>query len=238
MPGGTAENVRAARAQADLAVKIASFAADRRALVHRIAKARGLAPPPGTDEFFAAVAASRWEEVDVRLVSFLRQTEEAEASDALRSALAPVFETYCVADAVQSRSAEQIFAYGQRVMQAAGPANAYVCNDVTDYGILSLLNATTGAGQKIVVSPILLTDPTYTAYLQLLYPGKMANLSVQDISRARQACTMGAALSGEGADRAAGMREKVPQELARTLVNMNPQLTFARRIGLPGSTRI
>lgn len=215
-----AESGPAARAREEVASKLASFAADRRSLVHRIAQSFGLPPPPGTEEFFAAVAASRWQEVDMRAAALLRAAADDDASDALRSALAPVFETYCVIDAAQSRPPEELLAEGRALLASVGSAQACLCPDPSQYGILSLLNATAGEGRKIVISPPLLADPAYAAYLRFLYPTQLAALSAQDLLRARQACAMRAPSAAAAAD-------EVPAELARTLMRMNPRLTFA-----------
>lgn len=216
----------AASSRAVVARQAVAFARDRRMKVHLIAEKLGIAPPSEFDEFFAAAEAGRWGEMDVCLDVIMERFASEGILDGPQPMLAPVFETYCVADLVQTMPADRLLEFGRTFLESIGSADVYI--STTDLGqwIPALLNVGRDAGPKIIIAESHLADPTYVEYLGLLYGGQLHNLNSQDLSRARQASAMAIEhdTSVAGAD---DYTLELSRQLRLTLTGMNPHLSFA-----------
>lgn len=220
------DGMDATSAQAAVARQVAAFARDRRAKVNVIARKLGIVPPPVVEEFFAAAEAGRWHELDARFSTIMDRFTREGAPDEPQPVLAPVFETYCVADLVRSLPAEGVLKYGQAVLDSVGAADVYISSSDAGQWIPALVNIGRGAGEKIIIAESLLADPAYVEYLGLLHGERMTNLNSQDLRRARQACAM-ALEHGAPATGADDPAHGIPRQLLRTLIRTNPHLSFA-----------
>lgn len=220
-------------AQATVARHLNALALDRRALVSRIAQQLGVSVPFGIDEFFQAAAAGKWHELDARFRALQEQLTSPATPEEVQKLLAPVFETYCVAELVQTLPAEKLLEYGQALLDSIGSATVYVSSSEKGQWISTLLNATRESDRKIIIAESLLSDPAYIDYLRFLYPGRLANLSSQDLSHAHRACVMRreqGAPSSTAENPPQSLADEINQQLLQTLANMNPQLAIAREL--------
>src|SRR6476660_4224681 len=161
-----------ASAEEIVASKVDQFARDRLRIARAMAKRKNIELPPEVEQFFNAVGAGRWEELNdlYKSLTMLRDGPEGEK---LRSLWGPILETLLIAECAHSWPAQKLLDYGQATIGSLAPGTVYVGGTDPGRGIPTLLNETSQGERHIVLTQNGLADGTYLDYLRFLYGDQM-----------------------------------------------------------------
>src|SRR5260221_2822321 len=132
-----------------VANKLDQFARDRLRITRAMARRGGAELPEEVDQFFNAVAANRWDELN----DLYRKLEKIRDSgnDNLRSVWAPILETLLVAECAHAWPAQKLLDYGQATLGSLAPGMIYVGGTDPGRGIPTLLNETSGGERHVIL---------------------------------------------------------------------------------------
>ena len=168
-----------------VASKVDQFARDRLRIARAMAKRLNVDLPPEAEQFFKAVAAGNWEELN-DFFRELRQLRDAPGGDKLRSLWGPILETLLIAECAHAWPAQKLLDYGQATLGSLPPGMVYVGGTDPGRGIPTLLNETSQGDRHIVITQNGLADGTYLEYVRFLYGDQMATLTEEESQRAFQ----------------------------------------------------
>jgi hypothetical protein len=174
---GRAKNAQTA--EEIVASKVNQFARDRLQITRGMAKRHKVELPDEVDQFFNAVAAGRWQELNA-LYHTLEKIRDGD--DKLGSVWPPIMETLLVAECVNSWPAQKLLDYGQATLGSLSPGMIYVGGTDPGRGIPTLLNETSGGERHVVLTQNGLADATYLDYVRFLY-GDQLTLPIEADSR-------------------------------------------------------
>jgi tetratricopeptide (TPR) repeat protein len=149
-----------------VASKLNQFARDRLRITRAMAKRHQVELPDEVDQFFNAVAAGRWQELN-ELYHKLEKIRDGD--DNLRSVWPPIMETLLVAECAHSWPAQKLLDYGQATLGSLSPGMIYVGGTDPGRGIPTLLNETSGGERHVLLTQNALADATYLDYVSFLY---------------------------------------------------------------------
>ena len=168
-----------------VAGKVTQFAEDRLRIAHAMAERFKVSVPPDVEKFFQAVAAGRWEELNVAFKA-LRQRRESGNGEDLGVLWGPILETQLIAECAHDWPAQKLLDYGNATLGALRPGMVYVGGTDPGRGIPTLLNETNDGERRIVITQNGLADESYLQYLDFLYGDRVATLTSEDSQRAFQ----------------------------------------------------
>ncbi len=172
-----------ATAEEIVAGKVSQFARDRRRITHAMAKRFKLDVPTEVDQFFEAVGAGRWTELN-SLFDTIKQLRDSGQNEGLRTLFAPILEAQLVAECTHAWPAQKLLDYGQSILGTLQPGMVYVGGTDPGRGIPTLLNETSDGEHHIVLTQNGLADNTYMQYVNFLYGDQMTQLTEEDSKRA------------------------------------------------------
>jgi tetratricopeptide (TPR) repeat protein len=149
-----------------VASKLNQFASDRLRITRAMAKRHQVELPDEVDQFFNAVAAGRWQELN-ELYHTLEKIRDGD--DKLRSVWPPMMETLLVAECAHSWPAQKLLDYGQATLGSLSPGMIYVGGTDPGRGIPTLLNETSGGERHVLLTQNALADVSYLDYVRFLY---------------------------------------------------------------------
>jgi tetratricopeptide (TPR) repeat protein len=155
-----------------VAGKVDKFARDRLRIARAMAKRIGAELPPEVDQFFNAVAAGHWQELNA-LYHKLENLRDSGGNDKLRNLWGPILETLLIAECAHAWPAQKLLEYGQATLGALTPGMVYVGGTDPGRGIPTLLNETSEGEHHIVLTQNALADGTYLDYIRFLYGAQM-----------------------------------------------------------------
>jgi hypothetical protein len=168
-----------------VADKVARFTDSRLRILRAMAEHFKVKVAPDVEQYFQAVAAGRWEELNAGFEALKKRRERADAED-LRTLWGPILEAQLIAECAHDWPAQKLLDYGQATLGSLKTGMVYVGGTDPGRGIPTLLNETSDGEQHIVITQNGLADGTYLQYLTYLYGDRMATLTPEDNQRAFQ----------------------------------------------------
>jgi hypothetical protein len=185
--GGSADAARSLKiaptAEEIVATKVDQFAQDRLRITRAMAKPLNLKLPDEVEQFFKAVAAGRWDELNV-LYGSLQKRRDGGGGEELRKVWGPILEGLLIAECAHSWPAQKLLDYGQATLGSLASGMVYVGGTDPGRGIPTLLNETSEGERHIVITQNGLADATYLDYVRFLYGNQMTTLNEEDSKRA------------------------------------------------------
>lgn len=148
-----------------------------------MAKRLKIEVPAELQQFFDAVAAGRWQELNDRYQSLKRLRDTPEGAQ-LASLWGPILETLLIAECAHSWPAQKLLDYGQATLGSLAPGMVYVGGTDPGRGIPTLLNETSEGEHHIVLTQNGLADATYFDYVRFLYGDQLTMPTEQESKRA------------------------------------------------------
>ena len=167
-----------------VAGKVTQFAEDRLRIAHAMAERFKVSVPPDVEKFFQAVAAGRWEELNVAFKALRQRRESGNGED--WACFGDPFSTQLIAECAHDWPAQKLLDYGDATLGALRPGMVYVGGTDPGRGIPTLLNETNDGERRIVITQNGLADESYLQYLDFLYGDRVATLTSEDSQRAFQ----------------------------------------------------
>jgi RNA polymerase sigma factor (sigma-70 family) len=186
-PAASAED-RAEAARKIVSEKMSRFGRSRRDIVRAMSRQAGTAVPNEIEQFFDAVDAGNWEEINTRWQALAkRSASHGDPKDhwpELDPFWPAVLETWGVAKSVHDMPAQQLLDYGETIAGALRPGMVYLGG--TDYGrfVPTLLNETSDGQRHIVLTQSQLIDDRYLDYIGFLYGDQISLPTREDAQRA------------------------------------------------------
>lgn len=240
-----------------VAEKLTQFTSNRAELVTAMAKHFNVAVPEDVARFFAAVQADNWPET-TNLFAVLKQLRQSNDRDPGLEHLWPaIVETYGVAEATHKWPAQQLLDYGNAVLDSLRPGMIYLGGNDAGRFIPTLLTETSGAEPYLVLTQNALADATYLNYLRFRYGDKLNTLTAEDAQNGFKTYLEDAQKRfkhdqdfpnepkqlrpGEDIQMSEGRVQvsgqvavmAINEELVRTLMQKNPDLSFALEESFP-----
>jgi hypothetical protein len=166
-----------------VADKLARFAAERREVVHRLARRAKVQVPAVVEGYFDALEAGRREEA-LALFKHLSDLHRSPAGSELQPFWRAIVEAQGAAEQVQSWPAQQLLDYGNAVLGSLRPGMVYVGGTDPGCFIPLMLNDTSDGEQHIMLTQNALADGSYLDYLSALYGNQLTTLTSGDSERA------------------------------------------------------
>jgi hypothetical protein len=170
-----------------VAGKVVQFGRNRRELIRSIAWRTGKEIPPEVERFFDAIEAGDWEQVDALGKSLSKQSGQYEGSEhtpALDPFWPTVLDTYLTAQAAHNWPAQKLLDYGNAILGALRPGMVYVGGTDPGRSIPTLLNETADGERHIVLTQNALADKRYVEFTETLYADRFTTLTQEDSDRA------------------------------------------------------
>ena len=162
--------------------KISQFSRNRRELVHAMARRDQIDVPTEVEEFFEAIEAGRWDEIE----GLAKALHEALAGTEAIKLWHPIIEAWGAVQEAISWPPQKLLDYGNAVLGALRPGMVYVGGTDPGRWIPTLLTETSEGEHHIVLTQNAFADGSYLNYLDFLYGGRMASLTPEDSQRAFQ----------------------------------------------------
>lgn len=175
-----------ASAEEIVASKLSQFARDRRLIVEGMAMHFKAAVPAEVQDFFAAVEAGNWDEVDARFKSLAKRHDAEPRSPDLDLIWQPILEADGAAEQAHLWPAQKLLDYGHAILDSLSPGMVYVGGTDPGCFIPTMLNDTSDGERHITLTQNALADDTYLNYLNFLYGDRLATLTQDDRERAFQ----------------------------------------------------
>jgi len=157
-----------------VAGKLVQFAQSRRDLAEALAKQEKIELPEEVGFFFDAVQSGSWENIQ-------RAFDEIQGNgQELQTAWSPILETFGVAEEVHRWPPDKLLEYGNAILGVLTPDMIYVGGTDPGRFIPTLLNATLGPKQRIIITQNALGDRLYLDYIRFIYGGRIAALADLD----------------------------------------------------------
>ena len=172
-----------------VANKLAQFGRSRREIVRAIARRSNRDVPAEVERFFDALETGRWEEIDAAFSAMATRSGQYEGSThspELDEFWPAVLDAYGPAEQAHLWPAQKLLDYGQAVLGSLKPGMVYVGG--TDEGrfIPTFLNDTSDGEHHVVLTQNALADGRYLDYVNFLYGDRFAALTKGDSERAFQ----------------------------------------------------
>ena len=180
-PARTAEEI--------VAGKLVKFARSRREIVRGLARRHNVDVPDDVERFFDAVEAGNWDEIDTIYRSLAgddTSVSTGSRSPNLRPLWPAIAESYGAVEQAHAWPAQKLLDYGEAVLGSLRPGMVYVGGTDPGRFIPTLLNATSEAERRIVLTQNGLADDGYRDYVNFLYGDRLATLAQDDFQRALQ----------------------------------------------------
>lgn len=176
-----------ARAEEVVLQKLRQFVQSRREIVQALAAHFKVKVPAEVGQFFDAVEASRWDELEAVWNRIEAGRKRGLNPIRLHPNLWPAIqETYGVAEQVRKWPAELLLDYGQTVLGALRPGMVYVGGTDPGRFIPLLLNETSEAHRHVMLTQNGLADMAYLDYVRFLYADRLVVLDQADSNRGFQ----------------------------------------------------
>jgi hypothetical protein len=251
----------AATAEEVVAGKLKQFAISRREMMRAMAKQKNVAVHPLVERFFDAVESGDWVAVKAAFAEI--NGGEANAGHSpnrlpeVVALWAPIIDTYGAAEQVHLWPAQKLLDYGNAILDQLKPGMVYVGGTDEGRWVPTLLNETSQGERHIVLTQNALADGTYLDYLRFLYGDRLSALSSDDSQRAfqeymadaRKRMTHDEQFPNEPKQVRPGEEIKmidnkisvsgqiavmdINERLLRTLMEKNPELSFALQESFP-----
>jgi tetratricopeptide (TPR) repeat protein len=165
-----------------VAAKVSQFALNRLEIVRAIARARDFELPAEIERFFELVKSGDWEALRhaFEALNDQRMGTAAGWNEDLSHLWPAILETYGVAEVAHDWPAQWLLDYGQTLLDSLRPDMVYVGGTDPGRFIPTLLNETSDDGRHIVITQNALADGSYLEYLSFLYGDRLATLTSED----------------------------------------------------------
>ena len=254
LPPPTAEEI--------VAGKVNQFARSRRDIARAIGRRAKRDVPPEVERFFDAVETGRWEEIEAQwnvLAKRSGQYEHSEHSPDLDLFWPAVLDAYGVAEQAHLWPAQKLLDYGNSILDSLRPGMVYVGGTDNGRWIPELLNETSGEEPHIIVTQNAFADGRYIDFMNTLYSDRFATLTSEDSQRAFKEYINDAqkrlqhdeqfpdepkqVRPGESIQMVDGRVQvsgqvavmSINEKLLQTLMQKNPELSFAMQESFPMS---
>ena len=240
-----------------VAEKISQFARSHEDLVAAMAQHYHVAVPPDVSRFFAAVQAGDWPMTTNLFTAIIQLRGTTNWPPGLEKLWPAIKETYGVAEQAHLWPAQQLLDYGNAVLDSLRPGMIYLAG--TDEGLFipALLTDASGGEPHVVLTQNGLADNTYLDYVRFRYSDKLNALSAEDSQNSFQNYMADAqkrlqhdqdfpnepkqVRPGEDIRMADGRFQAggqiavmaINEQLLRTLLQKNPDLSFALQESFP-----
>jgi len=154
-----------------VAAKLVQFSGNRRRLMNLLARRAGKTIPPEVDRYFDALERGHWEEAE-RIFAELHRRHENPAGPAdedLYAIWRPIQETEGIQSEARHWPAEQLLAYGSKVLGSLKPDMVFIGGTDPGAFINTFLNETSEGEQRIMFTQNALADSSYIDYLNAIY---------------------------------------------------------------------
>ena len=165
--------------------KVTQFAQDRLRIARAMAERFKVTVAPDVEQFFQAVAAGRWDDLNAAFKALKQRRENGNGED-LGVLWGPILEAQLIAECAHDWPAQKLLDYGDATLGSLRPGMVYVGGTDPGRGIPTLLNETSDGERRIVITQNGLADASYLQYLDFLYGGRVATLTSDDSQRAFQ----------------------------------------------------
>jgi tetratricopeptide (TPR) repeat protein len=172
--------VPARPAEEIVAEKLTQFASNRTELVTAMATHFNVAVPPDVARFFAAVQAGNWPETTNQFAILQKLRWSADIPPGLENLWPAIVETYGVAEATHKWPAQQLLDYGNAVLDSLRPGMIYLGGNDAGRFIPTLLTETSGDESYLVLTQNALADGSYLDYIRFQYGDKLNFLTSED----------------------------------------------------------
>ena len=164
--------------------KLNQFVRSRRELIHALARGYNAEVLPEMEQFFAAVEAGRWDEMDA-IYKALRERREREEIPLSSVKLWPaLLETLGVAEAVRDWPSQKLLDYGNSILDSLRPGMVYVGGTDPGRFIPTLLNETAEGERHVVLTQNAFADGTYMDYVRFQCGDQISVPTAEDSQRA------------------------------------------------------
>lgn len=213
-----------------MAEKVASFTRARQELIADMARHFQVEVPEGVGQFMAAAAGGDWGEIKRLYGTLMAARDSGQGGRDLEVLWPAVRDTYGALEASKSWDPKELLSYGQAVLSSLRPNMVYLAASDAARSIPMLLNETSGADRRVVLSQKNLADGSYLDYVNFQFGTQLTPLNREDTQKGLQAYSeelqrrrnAGVNETG-GAATVAGVNET----MLRTLMDKNPSLAFA-----------
>lgn len=185
----TAPATSAAEATAEQTVarKVVQFGRNRRELIRSIAWRTGKEIPAEVEQFFEAIEAGDWEQIDGLWVAMSKRSGQYDGSThspELDPFWPTVLDVYLTAQEAHNWPAQKLLDYGNAILDSLRPGMVYVGGTDPGRAIPTLLNETGEGERHIVITQNALADSRYMEFVETLYGDRFAALSKAESDRA------------------------------------------------------
>lgn len=181
-----------ASAEKVVAGKLRQFTKSRRTLARSMAKKAGVGVPDDVEQFFSALEAGYWPDIEAQWTALAKrsgQYEHSTNSAELNPVWSAVLDAYGVAEQVHEWPAQQLLDYGNAILGSLKPGMVYVGGNDNGRWIPELLNETNGGEPHVIVTQNAMADTRYIEYMNTLYGDRIATLNEEDSKHAFEAYT-------------------------------------------------
>ena len=170
-----------------VAGKVRQFVKKRRDLMRAIAVREGKEVPREIEEFFDALEAGNWNDIEARwkvLAAKSGQFEGSTHAPELDPFWPAVLDAYGVAEQAHLWPAQKLLDYGNSILDSLKPGMIYVGGTDAGRWVPELLNETRDGEQHIIVTQNALADSRYVDFMNTLYGDRMSPITSDDSKRA------------------------------------------------------
>jgi hypothetical protein len=170
-----------------VASKVKQFARSRRDIVRALGRRANKEVPSEVEEFFDALEAGDWDQIEALFKSFAKRSGQYEGSThspELDEFWPAMLDAYGVAEQAHLWPAQKLLDYGNAVLDSLRPGMVYVGGTDPGRWIPTLLNATGDGERHIILTQNALADKRYLDYAEFLYGDRFATLTPADSDRA------------------------------------------------------
>ena len=178
-----------ATAQEIVAHKVTEFGRSRRDLVRAIAQRTHQAIPAEIEQFFDALEAGEWAEIDRQWTALSKRSAQYEGSThspELDPFWCAVLDAYGVAEQAHDWPAQELLDYGNAILSSLRPGMVYIGGTDNGRWIPELLNETSDGERHVIITQNALADSRYLEYVSELYADRLNTISQQDSKQAFQ----------------------------------------------------
>jgi tetratricopeptide (TPR) repeat protein len=180
-PGRTPEEI--------VSSKVRQFGKNRRAIVDRLAAHHQKEIPAEVEQFFEAIEAGNWAEIDRLFQAMAKRSAQYEGSthdEKLDPFWSAVLETYGAAEQAHLWPAKQLLDYSEAILGSLRPGMVYVGGTDPGRFIPTLVNETSGGEQHVILTQNAFADARYQDYIRFLYGERIKLPEQADVDRTFQ----------------------------------------------------